>query len=185
MSLAKTSKEDIIKKAYKVFRIKGYHNTSIADLAEACQIHNAHFYYYFKNKEDLMGEVLIFVKDYLIKNFSHLIDNDLLTPKQKLSKMKSFFEQTYHHDNGGCIMANTTLELAFFEPSFLPIIKDFFEKLFDLLSKLLITQYQENKARELAEAIIQDIEGGIMLMKLYKNNKYLLNALNRAEKLLD
>ncbi|TAE67879.1 MAG: TetR/AcrR family transcriptional regulator [Bacteroidetes bacterium] len=185
MATIKTSKEEIVKKAYQVFRTKGYHHTSIADLSAFCGIRNAHFYYYFKNKEDLMLEVLNLVKQYFKTKLLLLIENDTLSSKEKLQQIKFFFEKNYHYDNGGCIMANTVLETALSESSFLATIKDFFEFLFATLKLLFLSQYQDSKAQELAEATIQDIEGGIMLMKLYKDNKYLMNALKRAEKLLD
>lgn len=185
MAIIKTSKEEIIKKAYQVFRTKGYYHTSIADLSVFCAIRNAHFYYYFKNKEDLMLEVLNWVKNYFQKKLSTLIENEILTPKEKLYQIKIFFEKNYHYDNGGCIMGNTILETAFSEPVFLSVVKDFFDFLIAMLTKLFLSQYQNSKAEELAEASIQDIEGGIMLMKLYKNDKYLMNALKRIEKLLD
>jgi len=185
MPKVKVTKEEIIKRASKVFIKKGYHNSSISDLAEACEIHNAHFYYYFTNKEDLMSAVLSFVQEYVKTRIEALIDTKEVSPKGKLKLIIAFFEKHFTNHIGGCIMANTTLEVALFEPKFIPIIKDFFEVWTHALKEIYLSKYPEEQAQELAEATVQDIEGGIMLMKLYKNNKYLLNSLKRSEKLLD
>jgi TetR/AcrR family transcriptional repressor of nem operon len=64
-------------------------------------------------------------------------------------------------------------------------MKDFFQNWIEAYQLIYQGQYQVDKARELAEATVQDIEGGIMLMKLFQDQKYLLNALKRSEKLLD
>ena len=36
MAIKKTSKEEILKESIKLFKIRGYSNTSMANMAEAC-----------------------------------------------------------------------------------------------------------------------------------------------------
>ncbi|TAF67861.1 MAG: TetR/AcrR family transcriptional regulator [Cytophagales bacterium] len=179
-----SKKEEIIKKAFSIFVNKGYYETSISDLAEACSVPNALFYYYFKNKEGLMVEVLKYTQTYSETRFAKLIEEPNLNPKQKLEALAAFFEKYYSAYQGGCIMGNT-LGTAFTEEQFLPIIKRFFEVWINALQNLFMVQYQPEKAQELAEATIQDIEGGILLMKLYRDKKYLDKALKRMTKLID
>jgi TetR/AcrR family transcriptional repressor of nem operon len=198
MAVQKITKEDIIRKSLKIFSLKGYTDTSIADLAEVCGITNANFYYYFKNKEGLMGEVLGYVYRLTLEKFRILLEDTTTTAHEKLNKVSQFIEKLYINNPGGCIMGNTALEIAgksalnavlnagnLILPDFLQIVKRFFEEWVGCLIQLLLSKYQETKARELAEGAVQDIEGGIMLMKLYQDKKYLLNALRRLEKLLD
>ena len=82
-------------------------------------------------------------------------------------------------------MANTTLETALVPSGFTLVLKTFFETWVAALQHLYRTKYSETEALELAEATVQDIEGGLMLMKLYRDKKYLLNALKRSESRLD
>lgn len=58
MAIQKADKALIIKKAHQVFREKGYHNTSMADVGKACGLLKGSIYY-FHSKEELMKQVLI------------------------------------------------------------------------------------------------------------------------------
>ncbi len=180
MAKAKITKEEIIKKALKAFSTQGYHYTSMADLAQICDIRNANFYYYFKNKEDLMREVLLYVKQSMEKKLDALLQHPDLSPKDKMLQMSAFIEKLYLQNPGGCIMGNTVLETSFFELSFTDILMDFFQKWINTLTILYTQKHTIEQAQELAEATVQDIEGGIMLMRLYKDEKYLKNSLKRA-----
>ena len=46
-------KKHIIKKATKIFSIKGYHATTVKDVVNEADISVGTFYFYFRNKEDL------------------------------------------------------------------------------------------------------------------------------------
>jgi TetR/AcrR family transcriptional repressor of nem operon len=182
----KTTKEELIQKSLEVFVQKGYHNTSFSDLAKACEIPSSLFYYYFKEgKEELMAEVLKSVVDMSVKRLKDLAQNKEIQPKEKLAKISRFMEKLYLNQPGGCIVGNTTLETALLEPRFTPTLKEFFKDWIETYTLIYQSQYQPEKALELAEATVQDIEGGIMLMKLFQDKKYLFNALKRSEKLLD
>jgi TetR/AcrR family transcriptional regulator, transcriptional repressor for nem operon len=185
MEKVKTTKEDLVIKALAVFGLQGYHNTSFKDLAKACNIPSSLFYYYFENKEDLMTEVLKYVVHFSVKKLKELAQNPEISVKDKLSKISRFMEKLYLENPAGCIVGNTTLETALLEPKFVPTLKEFFKDWIEAYTLIYQTQYQPDKALELAEATIQDIEGGIMLMKLFQDKKYLRNALRRSEKLLD
>ncbi|MCU0447944.1 MAG: TetR/AcrR family transcriptional regulator [Microscillaceae bacterium] len=186
MEKIKTTKEDLIIKSLEIFGLQGYHNTSFKDLAAACNIPSSLFYYYFKDgKEELMTEVLKYVVHSSVKKLKELAQNPEILVKDKLAKISRFMERLYLENPAGCIMGNTTLETALLEPRFLPTLKEFFKDWIEAYTIIYQTQYQPDKALELAEATVQDIEGGIMLMKLFQDKKYLRNALRRSEKWLD
>ena len=46
-------KQLIIKEAVNLFATKGYHTTSVQEIAERCHIAKGSFYNYFKSKEEL------------------------------------------------------------------------------------------------------------------------------------
>lgn len=48
------SRSKILKKAEKLFAEKGYDATSLSDLAKACSMKKSSFYYYFKDKQDIV-----------------------------------------------------------------------------------------------------------------------------------
>ena len=51
-------KELILKQAALLFAERGYNGVSMRDLAEACKITQAAFYYHFRNKEAILAEIL-------------------------------------------------------------------------------------------------------------------------------
>ena len=46
----------ILSAAARIFAERGYHNTSVADVAEALKVSKPFLYYYLKNKEDILLE---------------------------------------------------------------------------------------------------------------------------------
>ncbi|NJL12200.1 MAG: TetR/AcrR family transcriptional regulator [Microscillaceae bacterium] len=178
------TKTELILKAAQVFNQQGYHQASISTLAEACGVKASLFYYYFQNKEDLMEAVLEYILGISTQKLKIMAADNGLSQTEKLGKIRRFMEKLYLHNPGGCIMANTVLETALFSPKFIGVLKTFFSEWIEAYQLLYQSHYQAEKALELAEATVQDIEGGIMLMKLYGDKKYLMNALARSERLL-
>jgi len=175
-----TKKQEIMWIAADIFRQNGYHNTSISDLAKACGMHNAHFYYYFKDKENLLEESLAYITNYFDKKVFCIAFEEGLSAKEKASQMLETTQKVFLNNQGGCIMANITLETAQYDNRFIPVIQNFFNKWTEALKHIYEEKYQTKIAQEKAEQTIQDIEGGILLMRLYKDDKYFFNALQRA-----
>lgn len=176
----RSKKEEIIWKSLGVFRRQGYHKTSIADLAQACGIHNAHFYYYFKDKENLLEECLRTVHGLFKEKVFALAYQADKSPLERMQAMHELTSQLFLKYEGGCIMANTILESAQYDASFLPVLKAFFDDWVAALSHLYGSFYQPEAARSKALQAVQDIEGGILLMRLYREEHYFLDALRRS-----
>jgi len=181
----KTSKEEILVKASMVFREKGYHHTSIQNLAEACGLKKPHFYYYFKKgKPQLMEEVLKYIDSLMEKYICELAYDEKYTPENRLQKMLSRMNEFYLNGPGGCIFANTLLETANVSDRFKPIIKDTFDKWAKALQFVLAAKYEATEARKLAFSIIQDMEGGLMMYQLYNDEQFMKMAEERSIALL-
>jgi AcrR family transcriptional regulator len=54
----KTTREQIVQAADRLFYRRGYDHTSFADIAEAVQISRGNFYYYFKTKDEILEAVI-------------------------------------------------------------------------------------------------------------------------------
>jgi AcrR family transcriptional regulator len=52
-----TRREELTRTAARLFAERGYHGTSLADLAEALGIQKASLYHHIASKEDLLWEV--------------------------------------------------------------------------------------------------------------------------------
>ncbi len=181
MPTVKTSKEEVLLKATAVIRQRGYAYTSMKDLAEACDIQPSHFYYYFKDKEDLMTAILEGVLERFRQNISVIAEDESLEPIEKIDKMLRKMGKSFVYTEGGCLMGNTVLETAYFEPKFVHVMRDFFEAYIKALTKIYQAKFTEKYAQNLAEQVVQDLQGGIMLSLLYKDDRYTIKAFNRAK----
>ena len=57
-SADKTTREQIVAMADRMFYERGFEHTSFSDIAEAVQISRGNFYYHFKTKDDILGAVI-------------------------------------------------------------------------------------------------------------------------------
>ncbi len=184
MPRIKTSKEEVLQKVINTVRKKGIANSSMSDLANDCGIQKSHFYYYFESKERLIKDVLATVNSYMNYNLNKILDNDALSTKEKLSKVDGLIFKLFLKNDGGCVMANAALESAHANPLYFDEIKLFFENFIAGIKQLLMEEYGPKNAQEIAEQIVQDIEGGILLMRVYNDQKYLQNAIKRMYNLI-
>lgn len=184
MPRVKTSKEEVLKKVIPVLRSKGISNSSMSELAKACGIQKSHFYYYFSNKDQLIKEVLEMVHSYFRYNFYRILDSKSLSDLQKTEKIEALLYKMFQKADGGCIMANTALETANLNSIYKEDIQRFFTDFMSGLQKILEVKYDIIEASRLAEQIVQDIEGGILLMQVFNDPKYLNNAVSRMKKII-
>lgn len=184
MPKIKTSKEEVLKKVIPVLRSRGVQNSSMSALSKACGIQKSHFYYYFNNKEELIREVLATVHSYFNYNFFRIIENNSISISDKILKMKLLMNKLFSISGGGCIMANTALETIHLNPIYKKEIQLFFKDFILGLQQLLESNYSSEESLSIAEQMVQDIEGGILLTQIYNDTKYLNNAIKRMEKVL-
>ena len=65
-----------IRSAAAVFAEKGFHGSSTKDIAEHLGIKQGSLYYYFKSKEEALGEVCLFgIQDY-VQRMQSIADSD-------------------------------------------------------------------------------------------------------------
>ncbi|MEW7291901.1 TetR/AcrR family transcriptional regulator [Aquimarina sp. 2304DJ70-9] len=184
MPKIKTSKEEVLKKIIPVLRKRGVSKSSMSELAKTCGIQKSHFYYYFSDKEALIKEVLVNVHSYFNYNLFRIIENPSLDLNEKLIKMKQLLDKIFKVTDGGCIMANTALETIHLDPIYKKDIQLFFQDFIQGLQLLLAPNYASEEALSLAEQMVQDIEGGILLTQIYEDPKYVNNAIVRMEKII-
>ncbi len=184
MPKIKTSKEEVLKKVIPILRMRGVQNSSMSELSKVCGIQKSHFYYYFSNKEALIREVLATVHSYFRHNYFKIIKSETLDITEKVIKIKLLLNSIFRTSTGGCIMANTALETIHLDPIYKKEIRLFFQDFILGIQLMLESNYDTEESLMLAEQIVQDIEGGILLMQVYDDSKYLNNAISRMEKII-
>jgi len=74
---------DIVQAAAQIFRQKGYHATSMQDIADAVHLQKASLYHHVESKQDILLEILDHALDRLTADISGVVDSDL-SPTLKL-----------------------------------------------------------------------------------------------------
>jgi len=186
MPVQKTTKDEIIAKSIEVFRKQGYHKTSMSDLATACGLQKGSFYYHFKSKEELMQAVLQMVHSYYNKKVFSIAYEKNLSAEKRFVKLFKKQEPIITQDLAGCLFGNMTLESISNKMEFKNFLKAFFSDWIAAFQHLYQENYSKEEAVELAKQSVMEIEGALMMMRLYEDKEVLKSAcirvLNRLKK---
>ncbi|WP_026999423.1 TetR/AcrR family transcriptional regulator [Eisenibacter elegans] len=147
----------------------------MADLAAATGLTKGAFYHHFASKEEVMKKSLQATTLWFERKVFGIAYQEG-SPKERLAKMTEVLFEAFTRSQGGCFFANTILETAHVEDTFLEEIEHFFGLFEQALSHIFQTQYSKG----LAHQIIADIEGSIIVMQLRKDPQILKDALNRT-----
>jgi TetR/AcrR family transcriptional repressor of nem operon len=179
MARKKVNREFIIREALHLFRDRGYHATSMADIGEACGLLKGSIYHYFSSKEVLMKEVIVYLHEYYRHNaFRHAYD-DKLGSRQKLTMLAKFYQELFYGQEGGCLMANIAMETGNVVPEFSPLISAFFQEWIDAMAHIYRQELPEAQAEAMARETVVAVEGATMMMRIFSDRSYLQRALEQ------
>ncbi len=179
MPKQKVNKEYVVHEALKLFRRKSYHQTTMADIGEAVGLLKGSIYHYFSSKEELMKEVMFYVhKFFRDQVFVHAYDKNL-PPEMRLQKMIDVAERVFLGPDKGNIMGNMGLETAHVHPEFQEQIQVFFKQYLKALKTIYSEKYPEEKAYDLAEQAVAEMEGALMLSRIFNKKEYFVKANRR------
>lgn len=179
MPLKKINREQIIRKSLQVFVQKGYYNTAVSDLAKACGVEKSHIYYYFRDKCDLMRSTLEYFKQWMHKYVLYNAFNNNINTEEKLNRILIAVQKVHSKRFVGCLFGNTVLETAGLEKEFEPVLKGYFELWKSALTEVYCEKYPADKAEQLADRFVSEIQGTIMMMKLYRDPMIFKRFMNR------
>jgi AcrR family transcriptional regulator len=173
----KVSVDYILKQSLRLFRKKSYHNTSIADIAEACGLLKGSLYHYFPSKEALMSAVIEYAHNYFKKEVFSIAYDPTLEPQKKMELMFKKSERALLSD--GDIMGNIGVETARVIPEFSDHIRDFFSDWMKSVKTVFMEVANEKDAEKLAEQTVAEFEGAVMMARIYRDPKFVHNAYDR------
>lgn len=185
MPIQKTTKKEIIAISYQVFRRQGYHRTTLGQLAEATGLTKGVFYHHFRNKEEIMQEVLKSSHSYFTAKVFSIAYLDDIPARDRMQQLLAESNRIIAKDSYGCIFANTALEINHIEEEFAQYTIEFFQDWEKALTHILESEYQPNKAHVLAQQIIADIEGSLILMQVYQDTEIMKRVYERTMKHLE
>ncbi len=172
-----TKKEHIILTTSELIHSKGYENTKLSDILNAADIGKGQFYHYFSTKKDLG----IAVVDQFVRTWDqNLIEAILKSDKPSGEKLNEMLDWAiaYHEKSAsfrGCPFGNLALEMSEHDETFRTKVNVLFEKWINSLADVLKDIVGEDMARQHAQAVVAQIEGGILLMKNFQDLTILKN----------
>lgn len=179
MPKQKVSEEFIIKESLKLFRKKSYHNTSMADIAEACGLLKGSIYHHFPSKEQLMKAVIAYVHQFFKDNIFIYAYDESLKPMERLQQMFKKSEKMYLSDEGGDLLGNVGVETARIIPEFSELIRDFFVEWINAKQHILQMIMPAEEAKIFAEQMVAEIEGAIMMTRIFRSPAFMKNTYKR------
>jgi AcrR family transcriptional regulator len=107
------TREGIIEAAARIFSEKGFHATSMQDIADAVNLQKASLYHHFSSKQEILVDILDHALD-LINNRLELVLAQPLSPDEKLRQaMVSYFQTIAENQNLSVVLL---LELRSLNP---------------------------------------------------------------------
>jgi TetR/AcrR family transcriptional repressor of nem operon len=178
MPIQKTDKPTLLLRCWEVFHRRGYHHTSVRDLAEATGLGKAGLLHHFGSKEGVMQAVI----DYALEAFRSYVlavVHEDLPPAQRLEKLLRRQNRLAKHERRGCFFANLALETGrdgwFNEP-----IQAMFAEWQAAVAGLLETAYTPEEARQQAYELLLTYEGAVTLYKLSGDEAHLEGYVKRT-----
>ncbi len=106
-----TKKQDLIETAYELFCDNGFSSSGIDLILAKAQISKMTLYKHFKNKEDLIVEVIHYAHQSFVKEVIEKIDKMKISPKSKIIKFVEEVEKLVKKEkNVRCIFINACAE---------------------------------------------------------------------------
>lgn len=181
----KTDKDQLIENAYNLFNTRGYHNTSIADIAETCRLTKGSLYHYIASKQELGALVIDYIHNYFKENFFKIVYKDTYSLDERVLQFQKGLYDFFATKKGGCLISNLALEITNTVPEFVPKLQVFFEDWINAFEYLFRLKFPADKARSLAIDSLCQVQGAVILMRVSNDLTALKNWSKGMHKMMD
>jgi AcrR family transcriptional regulator len=86
-------RDEIILSAAQIFREKGFHATSMQDIADSVQLQKASLYHHINSKQEILLEVLDRALDVLIEDIEPIVESDMGSVNKLKLAMARYIER--------------------------------------------------------------------------------------------
>ncbi len=169
MARTKTNIKDLVKIAGDLFRINGYGNTSMEDIAQKCNLSKASIYHHIDSKQALIIEC---VKDKIEFVQLHFFSP---TYKEKTSKKDQFVAlvekiRIFLKQEERSLIGTLSYEIRDHADEVRALIKNYFCEWTDLFVHLFEFNHPPKTARHLAKDAVLLLQGAIVLRAVYQDD---------------
>ena len=176
MGSKKIEKDELVGIAGRLFRINGYANTSMQDIAEAAGLFKGSIYHYFANKELLLIAAIKKIHAHFNEHIFCLALDENRSQNAKIKTFTKAIFEFFENRECGCLMGNVLLEI----PTNNSDIADAIKRYFDDWAKAFTVILGSGKDNEaLAKEWVGNIQGALLIEKIYPTDKILKKTLDK------
>ena len=176
--MGRRSKFKLLDAAVKLIGLRGLSGVSVDDILKESQVQKSNFYYHFATKDALMIAAL----DQMVAKVDEdiwqgILQDKSLSPKGRLDKLVAKLISDFETNEGktGDPFGNLVAETGDQNPRFQEKLNDFFIRYSSYLESVIAEGIEEDEfrqsliPREVAEALLSQIEGAYILARAYKD----------------
>jgi TetR/AcrR family transcriptional regulator, transcriptional repressor for nem operon len=173
----KVSKQQLIDVAIELFSKKGYHNTSMSNIADACSIKKPSIYHHVDSRVDLLIAVVEQVTQRFADEVLLVLVEATLTAREKLQKMAEGIEAFFVQRQGDSLIAKLVYEVSSASTELQALLKRFFDQWVGALESLIKEYYGDN-SKQIAEDSVAHLEGALLLSSINQDKGIFQRAIN-------
>lgn len=182
--MAKIERAEIVNRATELLRVGGYDDTSMAQVAGACGIRKASLYHHFPEKDELVLAAVQGVHEHFRTQIFSIAFNDDIEEKRRLRTLCDKTFDYFDGREGGCLLGNLALALTERAPRFQTPLRAYFDDWVAAIAHVLAPAHGASQAKNLAFDAVAQIQGAIMMMRLYHDPRHLRRALDLIIRML-
>ena len=109
------TRDDILQSAAQVFRQKGFHGASMADIAEAVDLKKASLYHHFTSKQEILLELLDRALEMVTESMAKVMAQEIPTDEKLRLAMRAYLKTLSEQ---GDLVSVLLLEFRSLDPEF-------------------------------------------------------------------
>ncbi|MFD0589470.1 TetR/AcrR family transcriptional regulator [Paenibacillus sp. GCM10027627] len=192
MGKGQATKEHIIRQSAGLFNTKGYAGTSLSEIIERANVRKGGIYNHFESKD----EIALCAFDYMYADLKKVLKeamSERSEPKDQILAICDVYLELIEQNKleGGCPILNAAVENDDGHPLLKERAQLAMHELMTSLGRILKDGISRGQFRSdldvegASSVIIALIEGGVMLSKLFNDNKHLRHCTNQVKSVLE
>jgi len=169
----KTTRDDIVEAADKLFYRHGFDHTSFADIADAVQISRGNFYYHFKSKDEILDAVI----DARLADTKRMLDRWEADSAHPADRIRSFIRILIANQidikRYGCPVGTLSTELAKLNHASKPAANELFTLFRVWLRRQFALLGRKADADELAMHLLARSQGVAILANAFHDEAFI------------
>lgn len=182
---AKVNDQELMERLAKVFRNYGYEGASMSVLAKTTGLQKASLYHRFPGgKEEMAQAVLDFADNWIAENIIIPLQNDDVTPEDRIHLLVKQLNKLYGGGNESCLLnmlSHPTVDKGPFSKSIKNGFKTFIKTIAAVVEKEGVSK---EEARSRATYAMTLLHGGLVLSRGMGSTKPFKDALSNIETVL-